>query len=310
MKYLIDETGVGQRLDVWLAAELEISRSQAQKMIKEHAITIPEHSVSAHHTLKFGETVIIEKKLKVVKEKSKSEKIVVEPEIIKETSDYIVINKPAGLLMHGTEHDERSSVADWLVAYYPKIAKIGEDPIRPGIVHRLDKDASGLVVVAKTQNSFDDLKKQFQTRKISKQYQALVYGDDLPREGEINFRIDRSSKGYRMAARPANQAGKIAITEFNVKKIFYNYTLLNLIIKTGRTHQIRAHLAAYNHPIVGDDLYGGVRHKLLNKKFALGRIFLVATDLSFTDLKGKKQSFSIPLPDSLEKVLATLKEVV
>lgn len=301
------DKGIGLRLDVFLAQELEISRSVAQKMIKQGEILVNDKVVSAHYLVKADD------KIKTIKVKATQVKSAVlkkdlpKIKIIKETDDYLVVDKPAGLLMHGADNETRTSLVDWLIKKYPEISKVGEDPARPGIVHRLDKDVSGLVVIAKTQKSFDNLKKQFQGRRVIKQYQALVYGDDLPLEGEIRFKMGRSAKGYRMAARPLNQAGKIAITDFTVEHYYYNYALLKVKIKTGRTHQIRAHLAAYNHPVVGDDLYGTNKHKILNKKFNLGRIFLAATDLSFIDLEGERQSFSIELPNELRKVLKNLK---
>jgi len=300
-------TGVGQRLDIWLTTELNLSRSLVQKMIKRGEVLVNDSIVSAHRLIKADDKIKVIK-LKVKPVKVKTEKIVLPKiEIIKETPDYIVLNKPAGLLMHGADNETRTSLTDWLIKYYPKISKVGEDLNRPGIVHRLDKDVSGIVVVAKNQKSFDDLKKQFKGRKVVKRYLALVYGADLPTEGEIRFRMGRSSKGYRMAARPLNQTGKIALTDFKVEHYYHNYALLSVTIKTGRTHQIRAHLAAYNHPVVGDDLYGTVRHKKLNAKLKLGRVFLVAAHLSFLDLDGERREFSIDLPIGLKKVLGKIK---
>ncbi len=295
----------GRRLDSWLAESLEISRNKVQKLIKESLVANTEHVLHAHHLVRNGEIITIAESNKKIIKKTKAS--IPKIQVIKETKDYFVINKPAGLLMHGTETEERSSVVDWLLDQDPKIAKVGEDPSRPGIVHRIDKDVSGLVVLAKNQDSFDDLKNQFQKRTILKQYEALVYGEDLPEEGEIRFKLDRSAKGYRMAARPENQEGKRAITNFTIIHHYFNYTLVLVTIKTGRTHQIRAHFAAYNHPLVGDDLYGTTKDKLQNKKIKLGRVFLVATTLAFTDLAGKRQEFSIPLPKQLTEVLKTLK---
>lgn len=295
----------GRRLDSWLAESLEISRNKVQKLIKESLVANSEHILHAHHLVRNGEVITISESIKKIAKKTKA--AIPKIQVIKETKDYFVINKPAGLLMHGTENEERSSVVDWLLDQDPKIAKVGEDPSRPGIVHRIDKDVSGLVVLAKNQDSFDDLKNQFQKRTILKQYQALVYGEDLPEEGEIRFKLDRSAKGYRMAARPENQEGKRAITNFTIIHHYFNYTLVLVTIKTGRTHQIRAHFAAYNHPLVGDDLYGTTKDKLQNKKIKLGRVFLVATHLAFTDLAGKRQEFSIPLPKQLTEVLKNLK---
>lgn len=305
-KITVKEKNIDQRLDVCLSSELSVSRSVAQKYIKGGLVKVNSKPANSHYQTKAGDLITIDNKTKTSKEKD-DKKALPEIPIIKETSDYFVINKPAGVLMHGTENDSRLTLVDWLLKKHPKISKIGEDPARPGIVHRLDKDVSGLVVIAKTQKFFDEIKKQFQERTVQKHYTALAYGENFPNEGEIRFKMERSSKGYKMAAKPLNQEGKLAITEFSVIKCFYNYTLLSLKIKTGRTHQIRASLAAYNHSLVGDDLYGTLKDKIHNKKFKLGRVFLVATDLSFIDLSGERQSFSVDLPKELQKVLDSLK---
>ena len=227
--------------------------------------------------------------------------------------EFIIINKPAGLITHGAPHIKEPSLADLLLKDYPEIKKIGEDPWRPGIVHRLDRLASGLLVVARTQESFDNLKNQFKNRTIKKHYRALVYGKIEKDEDEINFPIKRSTKGYKMAALPEtikgknNISGRNAITEFQVKKKYINYTLLDTKIKTGRTHQIRVHMCAYGHPVVGDDLYSTKKTREKNKKFNLGRIFLHASELEFTDLKGQGQKFKAKLPDELVNFLKIIK---
>jgi len=247
-----------------------------------------------------------------------------EPEIISETIDYLVINKPAGLAVHGGGNLREPTLADWLVARYPKIKTVGDDALRPGLVHRLDKDVSGLMVIAKNNKSFLNLKNQFKDRAVNKEYTALVYGRVSKDEGEINFAIKRAKSGYKMAALPLNAeellsrqhpqnrdqgniAGlfkaRAALTEFQVVKRFVNYTLLRVTIKTGRTHQIRVHFFASGHPLVGDNLYATTKTKLKNKKLGLGRVFLVADHLNFRDLKGEPQDFKISFPSELTAVL-------
>jgi len=242
------------------------------------------------------------------------------PQIIFEDKNYLVINKPAGLAVHGGGNIKVPTLADWLIARYPTIIKVGDDAARPGIVHRLDKDVSGLMVVAKTQTAFEHLKEQFKGREINKEYIALVYGQLTPDEGEINFPIKRSQAGYKMAALPLNAVdllsrrhprerdqGNIsgvfkareASTSYKTLQKFVNYTLVRVKIKTGRTHQIRVHFFAYGHPLVGDSLYFTKKTKDKNKKLNLGRIFLVADRLSFRNLKEEKQSFNIDLPTEL-----------
>ncbi|MBI5728204.1 MAG: RNA pseudouridine synthase [Candidatus Magasanikbacteria bacterium] len=235
--------------------------------------------------------------------------------IIADTPDYLVINKPSGLLVHPTIKGETDTLVDWLVINYPEIKAVGESPDRPGIVHRLDKSASGLMVIAKTQTMFDHLKRQFQDRTVQKEYLTLVHGRPAKDHDIINFLLARGESG-RMAARPSaqpltlsgianQQDGREALTEFIVEKKFARFTLLRVTIHTGRTHQIRAHLLAYNHPIVGDEIYF---QKKCNRKRdkELGRLFLHAAKLGFTDLAGVRVEFEVPLPEALAHFLVTL----
>ena len=231
--------------------------------------------------------------------------------IIKKTKEYLIINKPAGLIVHGALHIKEPGLADELIKKFPKIKKVGDDPARPGIVHRLDKPASGLMVVAQTNDSFDNLKKQFQKRTVAKYYIALVYGQIKADEGVIDFPIYRSKGGYKMVALPRtvkrekNPLGRAALSEFEVIKRYINYTLLRVRIKTGRTHQIRVHMAAYGHPVVGDDLYGTIKTKIKNQKLGLGRIFLHAYRLEFDNLRGERKKYEIELPAELIELLNT-----
>ncbi|PLX26661.1 RNA pseudouridine synthase [Candidatus Parcubacteria bacterium] len=234
-------------------------------------------------------------------------------ELIDKTKDYLVINKPAGLLTHGAPHIKEPSLVDQLIKDFPEIIGVGEDPERPGIMHRLDKMASGILVIAKNMDSFDSLKKQFKERTVKKEYSALVFGKLEKDEDDINFPIKRSSKGFKMAALPAtkdgkdNKDGRRAMTHFWVNKRFFHYTLINVAIKTGRTHQIRVHMSAYGHPLVGDDVYGTKKTRIKNKKINLGRIFLVARKLEFQNLKGETVKYEIDLPTELKEFLDTIK---
>lgn len=250
------------------------------------------------------------------------------PVIIFENSDYLIINKPAGLIVHGATGITEPVLTDWLRKKYPEIESVGDDPIRPGIVHRLDKEASGLMLIAKNQKSFNHFKKQFKSRRVIKKYLALAHGKISKDDDVITFPIRRSKDGYRMAALPvssetisdknkpnnrdrgtlkAQEESKEAITEFSVLHRYINYTLLDVKIKTGRTHQIRVHFYAYGHPLVGDPLYWTKKSKVKNEKIKLGRIFLVAKELGFKDLAGEKQSFTLDLPSDLKNFLEKTK---
>lgn len=250
------------------------------------------------------------------------------PDIVFENDDYLVINKPAGLAVHGGGNIKDITLADLLIERYPEIKTVGDDPVRPGIVHRLDKEVSGLMVVAKNQETFLHLKNQFKDRDIHKEYIALVNGKIINDYGEIDFPIKRSREGYKMAAMPHNTVDLLsrrnptdrdqgnlegmfkareAITEFNVLKRFIHYTLVQVKIKTGRTHQIRVHFFALGYPLAGDNLYFNKKSKIQNKKVNLGRIFLMANKLSFKDRNGEIKDFSLDMPIELAEFLKTLK---
>ncbi len=249
-------------------------------------------------------------------------------EIIYEDGDCLVINKPAGLAVHGGGNLQETTLADLLLERYPEISTVGDDPVRPGIVHRLDKEVSGLMVIAKNQASFDNLKQQFKDRDVNKEYTALVHGRLANDDGEINFPIKRASDGYKMAAMPLNTEellsrrspknrdqgnlegffkARAAKTAYQIEKRLINFTLVRVQIKTGRTHQIRVHFFALGHPLVGDGLYYNKKSKAHNAKIGLGRIFLYARRLSFKGRDGETREFSLEMPESLEECLKKLK---
>ncbi|MBI2037961.1 MAG: RluA family pseudouridine synthase [Candidatus Magasanikbacteria bacterium] len=319
-KITISKTQTGERLDVFLSKNLHVSRSQVQKMIKNEMVLVnnklpkkPGDTLREHGIITITEKPASKqpskdkpahKRATTAKITKKIQKIA----IVADTTDYMVVNKPTGMLTHPTMAGETNTLADFITKKYPRIKKIGEDPSRPGIVHRLDKEASGLMVIAKTQKMFNHLKEQFKNRTIEKEYTALVHGQVAREWGEINFRIARSKTNDRMAALPENQTaeGKEAKTEFIVEKQFVNFTLLKVKIYTGRMHQIRVHFLAYDHPLVGDPIYFQKKQKRVWDK-KLGRLFLHSTKLGFTDLHGEKQTFTSPLPKELENFLKLLR---
>jgi len=315
----ITKKTAGIRLDKFLAeadvwGKTPLSRSQIQKLIEQKIILINGSPASSHYSLKLNDKINIQKKLIKNSRKIQAEKVAAEPdhkvEIIQETDEFLIINKPAGLAV---EAMTGYTLGDWLKARYPKISKVGDDPARPGIVHRLDKEVSGLMVIAKTRASFDNLKKQFRDRTIAKEYTALVHGKIQKESSVINFPIKRSREGYKMAAIPETvkgqptEAGRQAETEFRIITRLINYTLLKVKIKTGRTHQIRVHLAAYGNPVVGDKIYGTARTKSQNLELNLNRIFLIADHLGFSDLKGDRHDFQIGLTEELKNLLKKVK---
>lgn len=292
----------GERLDKYLTETMETSRSQIQRLIKQGGITLNGKKVKVGEVLSLGDTIFYPEVELTVSVKNGTAPVL---DVVYEDDDLMVINKPAGLLVHEALKDEsRATVVDGLLERYPEIAHVGDDPMRPGIVHRLDKDVSGLMVVAKTQEAFDALKRQFQNRTTKKEYLALVYGA-LPKDTDtISLKIARSKEKGRMVARTGEQEGKDAITQYDVLKRFSTATYVSVRILTGRTHQIRVHFQALGYPIVGDKLYK--IHSMKFREIPLKRLFLHSHKLTIRLMGGKVKSFTVPLPENLQTLLRTL----
>jgi 23S rRNA pseudouridine1911/1915/1917 synthase len=325
--YSIEEIDAGKRLDVFIAAWQEISRNKAQEMIADERIFCNGLLMKkASRALRIEDVIAIlpsQKIEDVVKEVEAvdTKEVVQDVTLIFEADEYIVVEKPAGMLTHPTDAKEINSLTTWLTKHCPEIVSVGDNPeVRPGIVHRLDKAASGVLVVAKNQEMFDVLKDQFRERTVDKEYIVLVHGVIEGDSGTIDFSIDRGKDGL-MVARPrvseltlknihTVQPGKDALTEFHVEKRFAHYTLLRVKIHTGRTHQIRVHMHAYGHPVVGDMLYYQKQY-VRKSALKLDRLFLHARKLCLrVDEKEEKQCFEAPLPDELNEFLVSLSPLV
>jgi len=319
--FIVKKISNGERLDVFLSNKLKTTRSQAQKMIDNEQIKINNkkpkkygETIKEKDEIKYCDKKISEKKVNIKKEILTTKKIeqILPVKIIKEAPEYLIVEKPSGMLTHPTKAKEKNTLVDWLIKKYPKIKKVGEDKIRPGIVHRLDKEASGLLVVAKTQKMFNHLKKQFKNREVKKEYIVLVHGRISKDWDEINFPIGRSETADKMAATPKtikglqSDVGKEAKTEFIIEKRFVNFVLLRITIHTGRMHQIRVHMLAYNNPVVGDPIYFQKKQKRVWDELC-GRLFLHSAKLGFNDLEGKFVEFESPLPEQLQKFLKIIK---
>ncbi len=246
-----------------------------------------------------------------------------EPNIIYEDSDILILNKPSGLMVHPASSsvvdmsDGKSSeptLAHWIIEHYPALAEVGEiqldahgEPLlRPGIVHRLDRETSGVIVIAKTQESFFFLKEQFKNREIEKTYCALVYGVVQKDEGRIDAPIGRSRVDGRFTAvRPGNKTRE-ALTEYRVREHFSEYTVLTVTPRTGRTHQIRVHLKSIGHPVVCDHLY---TPKRLCPVAGLNRLGLHAEALRLKLPSGEERRFVAPLPSDFAEALEALRDV-
>jgi len=228
--------------------------------------------------------------------------------IVYEDNNLLVVNKPSGLITHPkNSEDKQDSLTGWLVEKYPEIKTVGEDPLRPGLVHRLDKDTSGLLVIAKTQDSFFYLKSLFQEKKIKKFYLALVNGKPKEPKGIIDAPMGRigMKRTTQLHGKKKLKDEKTAVTEYKVIRSYSlgtsRYSLLEVSPHTGRTHQIRVHLKSIGTPIAGDPIYG---HK--NPK-GPSRLFLHAYKLQFTSPDGKSLAFETDLPDDLQKFINELE---
>ncbi len=293
------------RLDVFLAAHIETSRTHAQKVIKAGAVTINGKVSGPHDPVRANDLVLYDDAT-AVRRPVVVETIGKEPVLIDEDENYLVVNKPSGLVVHGGPGIHEDTLADWAVAHDPVIGMVGDRPNeRPGIVHRLDRDVSGVMVIAKTKKAFDSLKGQFQMHTITKKYIALVYGFLKVDSGKIDFAIARKpDHSGLMVARPGSNEGKAAETRFRVLKTLKGMTLVQVETLTGRTHQIRVHFKAIGHSLVGDPLYRN--RKLQRLKITAPRLCLHAAVLKFTDLKKVERRYEAPLPDDLRQFFARL----
>jgi 23S rRNA pseudouridine1911/1915/1917 synthase len=219
------------------------------------------------------------------------------PKIIFQDNDLLVIEKPAGLVVHGGGGIKEKTLVDFLVEKFPEIKNVGDNPaVRPGIVHRLDKDTSGVMVVARNQEAFEYLKNLFKKREIEKKYMAVVHGRIKDKEGKIEGEMGRSRKDFR---KQSLVRGKVSVRKERYSLTFYKtlkeldeYSLLEVSPKTGRMHQIRVHLHSIGYPIVGDKKYTFKKYK----KLELSRMFLHASSISFQGMNGKQYSFESKMP--------------
>ena len=235
-------------------------------------------------------------------------------EIIKETKEYIVINKPTGLMVHSDGRSSEETVCDQMLKQYPEIENVGESLIiegkeikRPGIVHRLDKDTSGVMLIARTQEGFEYLKSQFKNRKIEKTYHAFIYGNIVEENGVVNEPIGRSKKDFRRWFAGLGARGKLreAETQYSVLKRSEDkkVTFIELKPKTGRTHQIRVHMNHIYKPLVCDSLYAPKRESVLG----FNRLALHAKSIRFKDLNGEMVEYTAEYPDDFAKALDTFE---
>ena len=291
----------GERVDRAVALLTGWSRSEVQGLVADGAVLVDGARVAKSRRLEEGEvvTLLAEPVAPGLPEPDPGIDVVVRHE----DDDVIVVAKPAGLVVHPGAGHPSGTLVNGLLARYPELRDVG-DPHRPGIVHRLDRDTSGLLAVARTPDAYDGLVAALAEHAVTRDYLALVWGHpDAPR-GVIDAPIGRSvRRPTRMAVR---EGGRSARTAYEVRDTFADppLALVECSLETGRTHQIRVHLQAIGHPVVGDAVYGGSR-----ERFAIARPFLHATTLAFAHpIDGHAVRVVEPLPSDLDAVLARLRD--
>jgi 23S rRNA pseudouridine1911/1915/1917 synthase len=289
------DSGEGTRLDVFLAGKVSgLTRSQLKKRIDSGDVRVGGEIRRAGFKLRAGDRVVIEYE---TRNPDRLEPQDVPFKILFVDAEIIVLDKPSGLVVHPGAGNPEGTLANALVYHFPEIAAIGP-PDRPGIVHRLDKETSGVMVVARTDRAYESLLRQFKRRDVWKTYLGLALGRITAPEGRINWPLGRhATEGKKISVRSRHP--KPAETFFAVLRVFKESTLLEIKPVTGRTHQIRVHLAAAGHPIAGDSLYGPKK-----KGLKVPRLFLHAHTLSFIHpATGERLTFASQLPPDLEAVL-------
>lgn len=297
-EFVVDGMEAEQRLDVFLAEKMSLqhSRSHLKKMIKNGGVLVNGKEVTPHYLVKEGEKIRVEK-LDLPVENIPAEAIPLE--IVYEDDDCLVVNKPAGMVVHPAHGNPRHTLVNALLFHVQSLGD-AENKVRPGIVHRLDKDTSGLLVVAKNDYAHDKLARQFKDHSIDRVYNAIVRGVVQHDEGVCEEPVGRAFLNRKkVIVRPSG--GKDAVTFFRVLKRFPNATFVEIRPQTGRTHQIRVHFAHMGHPVLGDALYG-VQFPPIKRQA------LHALTLGFEQPRTKKWiQLSSELPEDMQGLLRFLE---
>ncbi len=312
VRYTVDSRTDKSRLDRFLAERAAaLTRSHVKKLIQSQQVLVNRIPVKASHRLRQGD--VVELRLPPAREPAITPEAI-PLDIVYEDESILVINKPAGMVVHPAAGNYSGTLVHALLSHCQFLSGIGGVQ-RPGIVHRLDKDTSGLMVVAKNDAAHQHLARQFKNRMVTKRYQALICGRIRGEHGNIALEIGRH-RSDRKKMSVHTRKGRAALTEWQVMQRFEACTLLDVGIKTGRTHQIRVHLAALRHPIVGDSVYGGTKwiariaDRRLHVAFRqLNRPFLHAYLLGFEHpVAGQPLLFTRALPPELSTLLTILRD--
>ena len=308
LEVAVDEDHAGERLDRFLAGVLPgHSRSQIQRLIKEGLVHLGTREARANASVRRGDMIVVEMPSAAPAHAAAED---IPLEIAYEDADLVVVNKPAGMVVHPAAGHASGTLVNALLHHVTDLSGIGGE-LRPGIVHRLDRGTSGLLVVAKHDRAHQSLARQFRDREVEKEYVALVWG--VVQAGRrIDAPIGRDPVNRQKMSARARRA-RTAVTRITAARHLHGVTLAQVAIHTGRTHQIRVHLSAIGHPVVGDPLYSGVRRRVpadLRAVLRLERPFLHAARLVFghpTD--GRRLEFTARLPPDLQTVLDEIVEL-
>jgi 23S rRNA pseudouridine1911/1915/1917 synthase len=302
-EYKVAPSAAGQRIDAWLhARDTEISRSRWQALINAGAVLLDGASCKPSHKLCGAEVVTVDIPAPVATE-LQAENIPLD--VLYEDEELLVIDKPAGLVVHPAAGHASGTLVNAILHHCGDSLKGVGGELRPGIVHRLDKDTSGVMVIAKTELAMARLSEQFKQRETEKEYAAIVWGSPQPARGRIETEIGRS-RHDRKKMSVASPRGRVAISNYETAEELGPCTLLKLTIETGRTHQIRVHMAHIGHPVVGDATYGGKRER--QSDLPAGRQMLHARRLVFSHPVSARRIESLaPIPADMRHLIETLR---
>ncbi|HAM53186.1 MAG TPA: RNA pseudouridine synthase [Nitrospiraceae bacterium] len=305
-KIVVKQSEAGQRIDIFLAKKTGITRSQIQKLIECGNVSTEGRTVSRSYRVKPHDVFFLSTSAQKV------EGLVPEPipiGLLYKDTHIIVVDKPAGMVVYPAAGHSRGTLMNAIAYHSEKLASTG-GPLRPGVVHRLDKDTSGVMVVALDDAAYYNLIKQFRERTIHRRYVVLVYGNLKNDTGEIALPIGRSESDRKKMSTKTRRRGKEAVTRWKVLKRFECATLIEAQLGTGRTHQIRVHCASIGHPVIGDKTYGKKTEvEIKKKKIPVLRQMLHAQTLGFHHpATGEYVEFSSPVPDDMRELLGILSE--
>lgn len=303
--YKITDEITPQRLDTYISSRSGLSRSYVQWLLREGLILVNSHPEKASYKIREGDLIEI-----TIPDKPGSTLIPedISLQVIYEDSHIIVVNKPQGMVVYPSAGHPAGTLLNALISRCERLSFLG-GPLRPGVVHRLDKDTSGIMILAKDDTAYINLGKQFRERSIEKHYIAFLYGTLRKDHGEIKTPVGRSiSDRKRMSTK--TRKGREAITSFRVRRRLNSATLVDVRLITGRTHQIRVHFASIGHPVLGDKTYGKkTTIRLAQKTINFPRQMLHACSLKFNHpIDGRSLEFTAPMPEDMEKAMEELME--